>query len=244
MSNTLVLRTTPLTPVRNQWRPLRLKDALEIPRRWDTSIAARGVKLSTKIPLDMSSTSVLRTRPLTYVRNQQDPLRLLRLWGWSGETKNRGYFKEEHNWLQSGTNEILLDFSNQRWCQVSKPDIEFHVRDIVYGNALSKDDICLQWWICVSVFKFSIKDYLPPCELTKMVFYTWKCFLPKEYKPLCELTKFVSSTLKNVFYPQNIHLWLKYCFLHLKILFTWRIYTSVRMFVKFMHWIITSVRVD
>ena len=53
MSNTLVLRTTPLTPV-------------EIPRRWDTSIAARGVKLSTKSPLDMSSTSVLRTRPLTY----------------------------------------------------------------------------------------------------------------------------------------------------------------------------------
>ena len=99
-------------------------------------------------------------------------------------------------------------------------------------------------WIYVSVFKFSIKDYPPPCELTNMVFYTWKCFLPKEYKPFCELTKCVSSTLKNVFYPQNIHLWLKFCFLHLKILFTWRIYTSVRMFVKFMHWIITSVRVD
>ena len=60
---------------------------------------------------------------------------------------------------------------------------------------------------CFSIFLSKI-IYLHVTWL-KWYFYTWKCSLPEEYKPLCELTEFVSSTLRIVFYPQNILLWLK-----------------------------------
>ena len=80
------------------------------------------------------------------------------------------------------------------------------------------------------------------------VFYNWKGLLSKEYTPLWEcfsiffFIRLSTSvrvdykgifTLDNVFYPKNVHLcasWLKWYFLHWKILFIWGIYTSVEVF--------------
>ena len=65
-----------------------LEDALETLRREHSSDTARDLKLCKEIPQDMSSTLVFRTTPLTPVRNQWQPLRLLR--GRSGDIKKMG----------------------------------------------------------------------------------------------------------------------------------------------------------
>ena len=59
--------------------------------------------------------------------------------------------------------------------------------------------------------------------LHEILFSTWRIYTFMRVDLLF-------STLKNVLYPQNIHLWLKKCIMHLKILFTRRLYTSVRVF--------------
>ena len=90
-----------------------------------------------------------------------------------------------------------------------------------------------------------------------LIFFTWGIYTSvqvffklfyEEYLPLCELTKMVFSTIENYLYLKNMHLsasviqffsmkniypcprWLKWCFLHLKMLSTNRIFTSLRVF--------------
>ena len=80
--------------------------------------------------------------------------------------------------------------------------------------------------LCANVFNFFLQIITSSGVDKNGVFYTWKCFLPEEYIPNCVI-------------------WLKQCFLHLKMSSIWRIYTSVRVFFNFFSWrIFTSVRAD
>ena len=146
----------------------------------------------------MSSTSVLRTRPLTYANKVlldsldfEDDLEKLRTRDTSKAATDLKLCIEIILRMFSilGLRRTQLTPVRNQWDPLGLLKSEM-MWGFITGNRIPCAWHCV--WECIEYFKiYFIEEYLPLCELTKMVF------------------------------------------LHLKIVSKWRIYTSMRVFLKF-----------